>query len=77
MNMDPIPPQMTINLSKISVNYLNNETNPISNPNYLDKIFIALTIVNPTDDPLPTDLENTATNRETWQTHFYQEQLHF
>jgi hypothetical protein len=66
MNMVLIPPQMTINPSEISVNYLNNNTNLISNPNYPEVIFIPLIIVNLTEDPLPTDLENTATYRQTW-----------
>jgi hypothetical protein len=66
MNMVLIPPQMTINPSEISVNYLNNNTNLISNPNYPEVIFIPPIIVNLTEDPLPTDLENTATYRQTW-----------
>jgi hypothetical protein len=33
--------------------------------------------VNPTEDPLPTNPGNTATDRQTWQTHFRREQLRF
>ena len=75
MNMDPIPQQMTINLSEISVNYPSNETDPISNPNYLEGFFIPPITVNPMEDLSLIDLENTATHRQTWQIHFRREQL--
>ena len=73
--MDLISQQMTINPSKISVNYPSNKTDPISNPNYLEGIFIPPMTVNLTEDLSLIDLENTAIHRQTWQIHFYQEQL--
>ena len=64
MSIDPNPPQMTINLSEISLNY------PISDPNYPEELSISPVAVNPTEDPLLINSGNTNTYKETWQTHF-------
>ena len=71
MSMDPNPPQMMINPSKISLNYL------VSNPSYPEELSIPPITVNPTKDPLLANSGNTNTFKETWQTHFCREQLYF
>jgi hypothetical protein len=77
MNMDQIPPQMTINPSEISVNYPTYGINPTSDPNYPEDIFIPPLTANPTEDLLQIDPDNTENHRQTWQTHFRREQLRF
>ena len=67
MSMDPNPPQMTINPSKISLNY------PISDPNYPEELSIPPITVNQTEDPLLTNSGNTNTFKETWQIHLLTE----
>ena len=71
MSMNPNPPQMMIDLSEISLNY------PISDPNYPEELSIPPITVNLTEDPLLTNSGNPNAYKETWQTHFRQEQLCF